>query len=382
MMRKARRLYQTRDRYLKRRSLSLRPNTIVNSRTVIDGFIRYLIGEYPHISSFSQLKRLHIESWLAYLGRQSLRRNTRRNKIIKLRVFIRKIQTWGWKDAPRVDLFRRGDLPPEDRGLPRPLSDEVDRRLQEELRRRGGFIHKGLLLLRSTGLRMQEFLDLKVDSLRTLPGGSAVLHVPLGKLHSERVIPVTTETAEIFRELCELRGSAPPVTDPETGKPAHFLIVRPNGRRFSRDAFRYHLGKIEKEAQLKEHPTPHRLRHTLATGLLRAGMSLPVLMKVLGHRAMGMSLRYARITGLDVQQAYEKAMEALEGRYEIPALPANHGKPGKSSSRQAILSQLSVLAAALEAFRRDHAKPSHKKRIQRFVERLRRLSADFKGLAS
>ena len=382
MARKTRTLNETRNRYLETIALSLRPNTVANSRTVIDAFIRYLRSEHLSVSSFAQVKRLHIEAWIRYLGHQPLRRNTRRNRIIKLRVFFQKIQALGWNEAPGVDLFHRGDLPPEDRCLPRPLSEEADRRLQDELRRRGGFIHKGLLLLGNTGLRMQEFLDLKVDSLRKLPGGAGELHVPLGKLHSERVIPVSAETVEIFEELCELRASPPPVTDPETGKPAHFLIMRPTGGRFSRDAFRYHLGKIEKEAKLKEHLTPHRLRHTFATAMLRAGMTLPTLMKILGHRTIGMTLRYAEITGLDVQRAYEKAMEALQGRYEIPALTATYRESGKGPSRQAILSQLSTLAAAMETFRRDHAKPSERKRIQRLVERLRRVSADFNGLAS
>jgi site-specific recombinase XerD len=382
MARKTRTLDETRNRYLKTIALSLRPHTVANSRSVIDGFIRYLRAEYPRVSSFAQVKRFHIEAWISYLGHQPLVRSTRRNRIIKLRVFFQKIQALGWKEAPGVDLFRRGDPPPEDRCLPRPFSDETDRRLEDELRQRGGFIHKGLLLLRNTGLRMQEFLDLRVDSLRKLPGGAGELHVPLGKLHSERVIPVSAETVEIFEELCELRGCPPPVADPETGKPTHFLIMRPTGKRFSRDAFRYHLEKIEKEARLKEHPTPHRMRHTFATAMLRAGMSLPALMKILGHRTIGMTLRYAEVTGLDVQRAYEKALDALEGRYAIPALPATRGKSGKSSSRQAILTQLNALATAMEAFRRDHAKPSQAKRLQRLVERLRRLTADFRGLVS
>lgn len=384
MARKSRTLNETRNRYLETIALSLRPNTVTNSRTVIDGFIRYLKSEHPSVSSFAQVQRLHVEAWMTYLRHKGLRRNTRRNRIIKLRVFFQKIEALGWSEAPGVDLFHRGDLPPQDRCLPRPFSDETDRRLQQELRRRGGFIHKGLLFLRNTGLRMQEFLDLKVDSLRKLPGGAGELHVPLGKLHSERVIPVSAETVDLFDELCQLRGSPPPVTDPETGKPGHFLIMRPNGRRFSRDAFRYHLGKIEKEIQLKEHPTPHRMRHTFATTMLRAGMTLPTLMKLLGHRTIGMTLRYAEVTGLDVQRAYEKALEVLQGRYEIPALPATPtlGKSGKRPSRKAILTQLNALASAMEAFRRDHAKPSQKKRLQRLVERLRRLANDFKRLVS
>jgi hypothetical protein len=198
------------------------------------------------------------------------------------------------------------------------------------------------------------------------------------------VIPVSDETVELFGELRKLRDSPPPAVDPETGKLAHFLIVRPNGRRFSRDAFRYHLGKIEREIQLKEHPTPHRLRHGYATRMLRAGMSLTGLMKLLGHRTIVMTLRYALVANRDVEQAYARALEALEGRYEIPIPPAllNRGQSTTSSDGQAILSQISALAMTLDTFRRDHAKPSQKKRIQRFVERLRRLANDFRGLTS
>jgi site-specific recombinase XerD len=373
-------LNETLDRYINRIALFLRPNTVTNTRSVINGFIRYLKSEYPRVSSFVQVKRCHIEAWITYLGHKPLRRSTRRYKIVKIRSFFGRIKDWAWIQGSGDNLFGRGDLPPRDRGLPRPLSDETDRRLQDQLRRRGGFVHKAVLILRNTGLRLQEFLDLKVDALRVLPGGAAELHVPIGKLHSERVIPVSAETVAIFQELCELRGFPPPALDPETGKPAHFLIVRPTGERIGPDTVRHQLNRIEKDAQLNEHVTPHRLRHTFATTMLRAGMTLPGLMKILGHRNVGMTLRYAEVTGLDVQRAFEKAVKVLEGRYEIPTLPVIYEKPGKGSTRSAILAQLNVLAVVMEAFRQDHATASQKKGVQRLVERIRRLTEDFKGL--
>ncbi len=373
-------LQETQRRYLETIVLSLRPNTVINSRSVTTGFIRYLNAKHPQVSSFSQLDRSYIEDWLRYLGSQPLRRNTRRNNIIKLRVFLETIRAWSWKEAPQDALFRRGDLPPEDRCLPRPLSEETDRALQAKLRERGGLIHLALLLLRATGLRSQELRDLKVDALRKLPGGEWSLHVPLGKLHSERVIPIDEATLRIFEKILELRGSPPPVTDPETGKPAPFLIMHPEGGRFRRDALRYHLGRIEKIIPLQEHPTPHRLRHTYATAMLRAGMSLPVLMKLLGHRTIGMTLRYAQITAADVRRAYHEAIGALEGRYAIPSQPAlnNHS----TRTPQAIASQMANLAAQVEAWRRDVTTGSRKKQLQRFVERLRRFAQDFQKLLS
>jgi site-specific recombinase XerD len=375
-------LIKTQQRFLERTSLSARPSTGINARTATNNFIRYLKSHYPELSCFSELARHHVEGWLRHLANQGLKRSTRRNYIIKVQGFLRKIKTWGWKEAPRVYSFCRGDRPPEDRGLPKPLSEDVDRALQEELRKRGGFIHKALLLLRATGLRTKELLDLKVDDLRKQPGGGWALYVPIGKLHSERVIPVDADTAKLFNELRSMRGPAPPVKDPETGKLANFLITRPTGRRYGRDAFRYHLGKIEKEAKLREHPAPHRLRHGYATELLRAGIRLPVLMKLLGHRTIAMTLRYAEVTGIDVQRAYMETMEVLKSRYEIPAPPRILKHSGGKSSREAIVSYIQALATHMEAFRRDHAKPSEKKKIQRFVERLRRLAYDFRDLSS
>lgn len=381
MLRKSK-LWKVQKRYLERSALTLRPNTVLNARSATSGFIRYLEKLHPELSSFGDLERRHIEGWLSHLARRRLKRSTRRNQIIKIRRFLETLQDYGGKEAPPLELIRRGDAPVEDRGLPRPLSHDTDRALQQELRRRGATIHKALLLMRSTGLRRQELLDLKVDSLTTLPRGQYALHVPLGKLHDERVLPIDEETAELFKDLSKLRRSPPRARDPETGKLAEFLLVRPDGRRFSPDAFRYHLGKIEKEAGLQEHATPHRLRHSFATEMLRAGMRLPVLMKLLGHRTIAMTLRYAEVTGIDVRRAYLETIAAIENRYEIPPLPATVRAANKSTSWHSVVSQLQALAREIENLRRNLEDPPRRKTVRRLVERLRRLARDFALLTS
>jgi hypothetical protein len=112
-------------------------------------------------------------------------------------------------------------------------------------------------------------------------------------------------------------------------------------------------------------------------------MRLPVLMKLLGHRTIGMTLRYAEITGTDVRRAYAETMAALENRYQLPA-PSKRRKRSRvgSAARRFILSDLDALAASVEAYRRDHAKDSEKKPIQRLVERLRRLARDLNDVTS
>ena len=375
-------LWDTQKRYLEMIALTLRPDTVIGARTVSGGFVRYLEEEQPEISCFSQLTRRHIDAWLLHLGRKRLKPITRRSHITKLRQFLETLRYWGWKEAPRTELFRRGDLPPPDRGLPKPLSQRSDRILQEELRKRDGIVYKAILLMRLTGLRRREIHELKVDSLKKLPGGEWILHVPLGKLHNERILPVDERTVEIFQEILRLRGSPPPTLDPETGKLAQFVLTRPDGRRFCREVFRYHLEKIEQEAQLDEHPTPHRLRHTYATEMLRAGVSLPVLMKLLGHRSVGMTLRYTQITGVDVRRAYFAALGSTRRDHEVPlpAVEPSRARERKLTSWHSVAGYVETVAREVETFRRDHSSGCESKRAQRLIERLRRIARDFERL--
>jgi hypothetical protein len=61
----------------------------------------------------------------------------------------------------------------------------------------------------------------------------------------------------------------------------------------------------------------HRLRHTYATSLLNAGMSLVVsVMKLLGHRSYRMTLRYAAVTQETIGKEYRQALLQLENRYD------------------------------------------------------------------
>ena len=155
-------------RYLELISATRRPNTVYRYRVNLRLFTRHLRNKYPRLSSFRDLRRPHIEKWLRALATKksdsgrSLQRSTRRLKITMVRRFLDDIYAWGWSCAPKGALFRNGDAPPEDRLLPKPLSEDTDQALQNELQRKGGILPTALLLLRAIGLRCQEFLDLRL----------------------------------------------------------------------------------------------------------------------------------------------------------------------------------------------------------------------------
>ncbi|MCE8525709.1 tyrosine-type recombinase/integrase [Ruegeria pomeroyi] len=56
--------------------------------------------------------------------------------------------------------------------------------------------------------------------------------------------------------------------------------------------------------------TPHTLRHTAVTHLVQAGVDLPTVQRISGHKTLSMVARYAHQSGSHI----EAAMERLEGR--------------------------------------------------------------------
>lgn len=60
--------------------------------------------------------------------------------------------------------------------------------------------------------------------------------------------------------------------------------------------------------------TPHCLRHTFATQLLNAGVTLEVLKELMGHRSIQNTLKYAQLYEETKRRQYTQAMERVECR--------------------------------------------------------------------
>jgi len=79
---------------------------------------------------------------------------------------------------------------------------------------------------------------------------------------------------------------------------------------------RNHLKIVTKDIDIPGPIVTHRLRHTYATELLNAGMSLAAIMKLLGHKTIAMTARYADITLHSVIDQYCNAMLNISSKYE------------------------------------------------------------------
>ena len=198
----------------------LRPNTVKQYRSCVRCFLTYLHATFPHLRKLSQLRREHLLSWFRSFAQQhpplpprrprsatGLSTTARKHHLFRIRRLLHDLANDGYP-LPH-DLIRREDFPPDDHYLPRPLSPEEDERLQQQLRSMDTLEANALRLMRATGIRIGECIALPLDCLRQVRENETALHVPLGKLHSERLVPVDEETQRIVARILELRALAP-----------------------------------------------------------------------------------------------------------------------------------------------------------------------------
>jgi hypothetical protein len=124
-------------------------------------------------------------------------------------------------------------------------------------------------------MRIGELVDLELDCVHEVPGSGAWLKIPLGKLLTERMVPIDEETLVLLDRIVACRSPGRPLRHPRTGKMADFLFTH-QGRRVSADTLREELRRAGAEAGL-DRVVPHQLRHTYATALVNAGCSLQAL---------------------------------------------------------------------------------------------------------
>jgi len=268
---------------------TLRPKSVKCYRYCAYNFLRYLHTNFPRVHKLSQLRRdPHLLSWFRFLCQQypPPRKRFRELHLLTIRRLLRDLADQEHPLMP--DLIRREDFPPRDHYLPRPLPLEEDQHLQQQLYLSDTLEANALRLMRATGIRISECIALPWNCLQHLSNQQVALHVPLGKLHSEHLVPVDEETQRIVRRMVEL-GALTPIS---TYQSQAFLLPRYRQPETWYKALHDTLAEMARAAGCTSHVHPHRLRHAFATEMVRLGVSLPALMQMLGHKDIRMTLRY------------------------------------------------------------------------------------------
>jgi site-specific recombinase XerD len=175
-------------------------------------------------------------------------------------------------------------------------ADEVSR-FWSSFRTFRDFSLVGLMLF--NGLRSHETIQLRIEDLRLSEGQIFVR----GKGNRQRVLPLADDISQVLTRYLEFER-------PTSDSPSLFLSLkgRQRGQPMTpaglRSLFRHH----RRTSQILN-ARPHRFRHTFGADMIRAGVSVPALMRLMGHSQIHTTMLYVELSPQDVWREYHRALE-------------------------------------------------------------------------
>jgi integrase/recombinase XerD len=175
-----------------------------------------------------------------------------------------------------------------------------EERLREALQARDRAV---TLLLYASGLRVSELTALTFHQLDLQLGYVRVL----GKGNKERIVPFAPVAGQALSTYIDryrpalLRGSRDTAGAPSESDP---VFVSAAGAGLTRQAVWQLMKALAAAAGLRRELSPHVLRHSFATHLLRSGMNLRSLQTLLGHSDLSTTQIYAHVAPEHLKDAY------------------------------------------------------------------------------
>jgi integrase/recombinase XerC len=241
----------------------------------------------------------HVRTLMGELRDHNYCKSTVARKLATLRSFYKFLVRRGYLTNNPVAPIR---TPKQDKRLPKCLEeDQIEKLLAnpDTTTLLGARDRAMLEVLYSTGMRVSELIALDITDVDLT---SNVVRVA-GKGKKRRVIPLGPGAVQTILHFLDLRRTDPRSTSFDT----EALFINKHGQRLSTRSVRRKLDKYLLEAGLDLSVSPHTLRHSFATHMLRRGADLRSVQEMLGHQSLSTTQIYTHLTGETVKEAYDKA---------------------------------------------------------------------------
>ena len=279
--------------------------TVQNYDHYLQRFLQWAGDIKPETINYELIRkyRLHLNRLRDNLGNE-LKRKTQNYHVIALRVFLKYLAKRNIKTMP-ADQIELGEVEEREIQFLEPsevkaLFDATNTEKNDLIRLRDRAI---LEVLYSTGLRVSEVVKLRTDRVNVEKGEFTVK----GKGGKSRVVFLSESASRWIREYSNKRTDS-----------FKALFVRHNPQKENLDQMMNHLHylnprtiqriliKYSKKAGIQKQVTPHTLRHSYATDLLRNGADLRSVQALLGHASVTTTQIYTHLTDKHLKEIHEK----------------------------------------------------------------------------
>lgn len=189
-------------------------------------------------------------------------------------------------------------VPKTTKNIPDILSlEEVSSLLDFEVKTPYNARDKAILeLLYSSGLRVSELLNLEISNIDLQ---DCLIRV-MGKGKKERIIPLGDYAIDALKVY--LNDYRPSINI----KNSNYAFLNKNGTKLSRQAIFKTIKLQAIKKGIKKNISPHTLRHTFASHLLKNGADLRIIQELLGHENLSTTQVYTHITKDELKKEYEE----------------------------------------------------------------------------
>ena len=244
---------------------------------------------------FTRLSKKDIQNYIQNLSKEESASSISRS-ISTLKSFYKFLELNKYTIANPLTTITN---PKTAKKLPKVLSEEeVDKLLDINLKTDFDYRNKAMLeLMYSSGLRVSELINLTVNDIDI---NNASVRV-FGKGSKERIVPLNDYATEALNNyILNHRRSLF-----KHGE-SNYLFLNNHGNKMTRQGFFKILQKTAKEKGIKSELSPHTLRHSFATHLLKHGADLRSIQELLGHSDISTTQIYTHITSERLQKNYEE----------------------------------------------------------------------------
>lgn len=270
-------------------------HTLLNYKLDLEGFRDFLKD-----IAVEKVDYLFIRKYLAHLKEKHLAARTIGRKLSSLRSFFRFLVKDNYIQVNPTDMI---SSPKQDKVLPKFLTEDEVARLIEvpDTSRAKGKDQRVVLdardraileTLYSTGMRISELVSLTQETVDFIGGTVRVM----GKGKKERMLPIGDRALRAIRQYMEGRAAD-----------SRWIFLNKNKKHLGARGIRKMVDRHIRAVSLKEHISPHTLRHTFATHLLNRGADLRSVQELLGHASLSTTQIYTHLTTEKLKSVYDKA---------------------------------------------------------------------------
>lgn len=277
--------------------LSLSSNTYKSYESDVDQYIKYL-QKYRNITCPNDITINDLRSYVDSLNRKKIVSSSQARKLSAIKSFHKFLLK---EKYVSTNISTSIDLPKQVKKLPTILSiDEVDK-LLATLKNDTPIESRNKAMIElayASGLRVSELVNLHLSDLH-LDAGFVQIN---GKGNKERIVPVGEIAIDSINYYID--NGRNQLLKKHTDD---LFINGRDGKPITRQAFFMIIKEKVKEAGINKEISPHKLRHSFASHLLKNGVDLRFIQELLGHENISTTERYTHIQNDDLVKTYEYA---------------------------------------------------------------------------